>query len=261
MTHDRLHFVHISDTHLSSDITYNSDTALITPHAGAQALLRELQALPFQPDFILHTGDVGYDPYPHIYPFIRDLLSQVPYPIYAIAGNHDHPAALMATLMEREQTYYDVEVRGLQLVCLDSNGPAEPPAGCITDDQLAWLDALCSAPDARPLVVAVHHNPLPVGVPWLDDFMGLTNGEALHRILLRSRDRLRGVFHGHIHMGADIYRDGILYSAAPSPWRQFKVWPGYNSFDTLHDTDAQPGFNVITIDNQQTFIQRHRYRL
>ena len=27
----------------------------------------------------------------------------------------------------------------------------------------------------------------------------LRNGEALHKILLKAKDRLRGVFYGHIH--------------------------------------------------------------
>jgi Icc protein len=145
------------------------------------------------------------------------------------------------------------------MVCLDNNGPAEPPRGFVTKDQLEWLTDICSAQDSRPLVVAVHHNLLPVGVPWLDDFMSTTNGEAVHRTLLPARDRLRGVFFGHVHQNLDIYRDGILYCSTLSSWGQFHAWPG--QIETTHDVGAEPGYNVVMLTRDQTYIRRCRFRL
>ena len=145
------------------------------------------------------------------------------------------------------------------IICLDSNGPAEPPRGFIIEEQLAWLEKLCAADDPRPLIVAVHHNLLPVGIPWLDDYMRTINGEAVHQALLPARHRLRGVFFGHVHQNLDMYRDGILYASTLSSWTQFQAWP--EQIETIQDTNADPGFSVVTLTRDQTYIRRCRFDL
>src|SRR5262249_9557039 len=141
---------------------------------GAEALVKQVNALPFKVDFILHTGDVAYDPEPEPYHAAKMILGQLKQPVYYVCGNHDHPAALQQILLGQSTIKnpfdYEFEVNGVQFIVVDSNGPAEPPRGYITADQLAWLDDLCSKTDSRSLVVAIHHNVIPTGSPWLDDF-------------------------------------------------------------------------------------------
>ena len=258
-----MHFVHISDTHLDHDPNFMVEHLDFTIYEGARALIAQINALPFTPDFVLHTGDVAYDPIPEAYETVRALFATLKYPIYYVAGNHDHKVALQRTLMGRDQTdivtplHYEFEARGVQVVCVDSNGPAEPPRGFMTDDQLAYLEQVCTPDDARPLVIAVHHNVLKVGVPWLDDFMGITNAEDFHQIVVKARQRLRGVFHGHTHQNMETLRDGVLYSGVLSSWRQYHACPGQE--ETIEDDQAEPGFNVVTITGEQTFIRRHRF--
>lgn len=256
-----LRFVHISDTHINPDPAYSAYGLPYTVHVAARALVRQIQNLPFAPDFVLHTGDVVYDPDPDAYAAARDILSGIPYPVYYVTGNHDQPAALQRFLLGSSDILapfnYTVDVKGVQLVVVDSNGPAQFPAGFVTEPQLAWLEGLCSAPDDRPLVVAVHHNVLPVGVPWLDDYMRITNGEDFHAALLPARHRLRGVFFGHVHQDLTLARDGILYTSVLSSWSQLHAWPGQT--DTVVDESAQPGFNVVTLTRDQTYIRRHQF--
>ncbi|MCB9452940.1 MAG: metallophosphoesterase [Anaerolineaceae bacterium] len=256
-----LRFIHISDTHISPDPDYHRE---YTPHSaqeGARALVRELNALPFTPDFVLHTGDVAYNPDPDAYPTCRDILGAIRYPVYYLAGNHDDSAALQRILLRHEDVllpfHYTFAVNGVLFACVDSNGPAEPPRGYVTDEQLAWLAGICAADDEHPLVVAVHHNVLPVDVPWLDDYMPMVNGEAFHAALLPAKDRLRGVFHGHTHQQTDTLRDGILYSSVASSWSQFHGWPEMTH--TTPDSGAEPGYNMVTITPDQTFIRRCRF--
>lgn len=261
MTEPLLRFVHISDTHLSPDPEYASDWAPYHPNRGAEALVEQINALPFTPDFVLHTGDVAAHPNPAAYQLARDLLGRIRFPVHYVAGNHDDAVMLQRELLgvERPADPFDYvfEVNGVQVVCLDSNGPAQEPAGSIRSAQLAWLADLCASADPRPLVVAVHHNVLPTGVPWLDSYMGLTNGAALHQALLPARHRLRGVFSGHIHQNTQTLRDGILYASVLSSWYQIHAWPGQT--DTVREPDAEPGFSVVTITAGQTFIRQHRY--
>lgn len=258
-----LTFIHISDTHIHPDADYTGNYADYASLVGARALVNQINNLPFQPDFVLHTGDVVYDPVPEAYGLAQEVLGQLKAPVYYLAGNHDHGAALQQALMPQVKVagtlYYTFEAQGVQFICLDSNGAAEPPRGQMSATQLAWLDALCSAPDERPLVVAVHHNLKPGGFPWLDDYMGIVNGDDLHTILLKARGRLRGVFHGHIHQNTDLYRDGILYSSTLSSWTQFLAWPGMDA--TNADVGAEPGFSVVTVTQNQAFIRRWRFSM
>ena len=53
MSETLLRFVHISDTHFNPDPEYIKSYAQYTPLPGAQALVEAVNALPFQPDFIL----------------------------------------------------------------------------------------------------------------------------------------------------------------------------------------------------------------
>jgi 3',5'-cyclic AMP phosphodiesterase CpdA len=254
-----LTFIHISDTHLNPDMDYTNPYARYHPAQGMAALTAALQTLPFTPDFVLHTGDIAFDPHPDIYDDIRRTMAQLPFPVHYVAGNHDDTAAIQRVLMQRPAAapylYYELEINGVQLIVLDSNGPAELPAGHIPAAELDWLDALCSADDDRPLVIATHHNVVAVGVPWLDDYMRTNNGQALHEIILKARHRLRGVFHGHIHQAVDVLRDGVLYVSAASPWCQFASYPGM--VHTAADPLARPGYNVVTLTRTQTYIRRH----
>lgn len=253
-----LRFVHLSDTHLSPDPAYTYGDADYPALPGAQALVAAVNALPFTPDFILHTGDAAYHREAAAYEVVRAVMRDLTAPVYYVAGNHDDGTLLMRGLMGRDDLYYTFEANGVQVVCLDSNGDsATPPAGHVSDEQFDWLARVCRPDDPRPLVVAVHHNPLDVGIPWLDDFMGLVNGEALHTALLPLRERLRCVLHGHVHMNIEVLRDGILYASAASSWYQLHAYPGQT--DTLADHGAEPGFSVVTVDRAQTFIRRYRF--
>jgi 3',5'-cyclic-AMP phosphodiesterase len=264
MSQPLLTFVHISDTHISPDPDYGLDEWRHTTHDGAEALVHHVNALSFPVDFVLHTGDVIYNPDAQAYHTARAMLGQINYPVYYAAGNHDDPVALQRILLGRSDIlssfHYEFEVNGVQIIVLDSNGPVEPPHGIIVPEQMAWLRGLCSKADARPLVVAVHHNALPVGSPWLDDSMRITNGEALHETLLLAKNRLRGVFFGHVHQSISMYRDGILYTSGLSSWSQLHGWLGLT--ETVRDEGAECGFNVVTLtDDGTTYVRRWRFRV
>ena len=121
MSETLLSFVHISDTHISADPHYNQDGAMHTPLVGAKALVRQLNTLPFPPDFVLHTGEVAYNPDETAYPVAYEVLSALKVPVYYLAGNHDDAATLqrimLGTKAEAVKTPFDYqfEVNGVQI--------------------------------------------------------------------------------------------------------------------------------------------------
>lgn len=253
-------FIHISDTHIHSNPDHSRDFAQYPPNLGAKTLVQAINQLPFNIDFVLHTGDVVYDPVPEMYSTARDILSQLKYPVHYVAGNHDAAGALQNTLIQNGDTglqvHYTFEVNGVQFAIVDSNGASKPPAGHFTDAQLAWIGDICDADDPRPLVIATHHNVLPVGIPWLDNYMAVTNWQDFHQAILPAKRRIRGVFFGHVHQNIDIVRDGILYASTLSSWVQFLSYPQLDK--TTGDPSAEPGFSLVMVSAEQTFIRRYR---
>ena len=257
-----LSFIHISDTHLAVDTSYNLPGLSHSPQEGAEALLAALRALPLVPDFILHTGDVVDSPDPIAYQRANALFNDFPAPVVALAGNHDDASMLQRELLGRMDTQiphcFEFERAGVQFLALDSSRPPSP-AGELGTQQREWLSERCATADARPLVVALHHNPFQTPPsPWWDA-MSLRDGEDFHQAPLPARERLRGVFFGHIHQPLQYYRDGILYSAVNGSWESLHYYPHAEDFQI--DTESLPSFNLVHIGARTTTIRRHSFQV
>ncbi len=255
-----LTFVQISDTHLYLDPEQVTDFIPFSPLPGTNAVIDAVNALPFPIDFVLHTGDVMTDPEnAEDYQYAVQLLSRLNAPVYYMPGNHDRTDGMRQYLMpghvfpSDSQFYYAFEVNGVQIVMLDSHIP-RTGHGIISDEQFEWLAEICTPSDPRPLVVALHHHPIELGVPWFDT-LALRNGQTLHNRLSQVRDRLRGVFYGHIHQNTATMRDGISYFSCLSSWYQLRSWHGQKQ--PHKDPVQQPGFNVVTVTADDLIVQRY----
>ncbi|MEM6281348.1 MAG: metallophosphoesterase [Chloroflexota bacterium] len=262
-----LRFVHISDTHYSPQ-SYDPPPSRLHPRECTHMLIEQVNALPFTPDLILHTGDVAYDPHPEIYPEARDLFTTLKAPVVYVPGNHDHSAAMQDVLMGRspeditQPLYHTQAFNDVRFIFLDANSAdIPPPAGEVSQAQLAWLAQQLDAHDPRPIVVAIHHPLMKTQFSaWYDEFMMTINGDAVHDLLKTAVDRVRGVFFGHVHQNITFYRDGIMYSGVNSSWTQFYTLPD-QGMETRNDLNADPAFNVVTLTDEGTIVQRYTYRV
>lgn len=246
MTDILLSFVHLSDTHLHVDPTFKGKRAW-SAHPTAKAVIQSINALPHPVDFVLHTGDLGNDPLraEHYLALRDELFGLLRPPMLVIAGNHDHRVWLREAFHpQHSQPYFVAEFNGVQVVCLDSSVPYQA-YGEIEPEQWAWLEALCAADSTKPLVVALHHHPLPLGAQAMDGLM-LRDGEALHQTLLKARHRLKCVLFGHIHEQVTQLRDGILYASTFSTWYQSRTWHGQHGDFVKADVHL-PGYTVVTL--------------
>lgn len=256
MAEKLLTFVHISDTHIHPARDYTGSLVDFSSRLPTAALINAINILPAEVDFVLHTGDVVEDRhYAQTYEMAARVLSKLNYPYYTIPGNHDDAKKLQHDLLKREtikptldETF---EVNGVQIMLLDSSSPGDA-SGYLMQEQLVWIEAELSKPDERPLVVALHHHPLPTDAPWMDNIK-LINGDKLHALLLKVKDRLRGVFYGHIHLQSVTMRDGIPYYSVSSGWFQTQLWHGQTT--PRHDRLHNPGFNLVTLTETDTFVR------
>lgn len=259
-----LTFVHISDSHLATDPAWSGPLTDILPRPGAEALVREIESLPIPIDFVLHTGDVHSDPECEAdYQQAAALFGRLPMPVYFLPGNHDRGDWLQRALSGCDEPAphadQEFETGGVQFLLLDSSAPElDQHYGWLEAEQLDWLARRCAADDERPLVVAVHHNPLSLVVPWLEGIV-LRNGEALHDALLPARERLRCVLYGHVHESVLTLRDGIAYQSVRSSWFQTQTWHGQEQ--PFHEPLHWPGYNLVTLTARDTFVRHCRVRL
>lgn len=260
-----LRFVHISDTHYAPT-DYDRPPSRFDPRHGVRALIAQVNGLATQPDLILHTGDVAYDPYPEIYDEIAQVFGEFKAPLTYIPGNHDHNATLQTHLLKRTAVqvplYRTALIQGVRFIYLDTNHPnAQPPRGYVSDEQIDWLRTQLHADEAHPVVIAVHHPLLKTHLSeWFDEYMMTINGDAVHAVLAGASDRIRGVFFGHVHQSMTFYQDGVMYTSVNSSWTQFDTLPGQD-MTTFNALAADPSFNLVTITTDGTYIQRYPYRV
>ena len=260
-----LTFVHVSDSHLVTD-PHRAGMEFVPALSAAEALVREIEALPAPVEFVLHTGDVNHDPQREDnYRRTLELYSRLGVPVYFLPGNHDHSVWLQRVLQGRENSGphadQEFETGGVQFLLLDSSvadAGDDVGHGYLEPEQLAWLEHRCAAQDSRPLVVALHHNPLSLAVSWPEDLI-LRNGEALHEILLPARQRLRCVLYGHIHESLLTLRDGIPYHSVRGSWFQLRTW--YGQQEMSPEPIQWPGYNLVTLTERDTFVRHCRVRL
>lgn len=171
------------------------------------------------PDAVLVTGDIGDDMSAAAYANFRRALGRCGAPVICLPGNHDDPA-LMAQLLEGDGFQYCGSARlgPWGVVLLDTHVPGRPH-GRLSDRELGRLDTELRALHDVPVLVCLHHPPMPVGSTWLDA-VGLTNGDAFFEVLDRHAN-VRCVLAGHVHQAFDAQRGPVRVLASPSTCAQF----------------------------------------
>ncbi len=237
----------ITDTHLYAD----PDGCLLglPTRRSFEAVLALARVLADgrEPDAVLLSGDLVHDERPEGYLYLRGRMQDLGIPFHAIPGNHDRVGLLAGHLDPGAgQRVRGVLVGGWHLVLLDSTLPGED-GGRLGPDGLMALDLTLGACPGLPTLVCLHHQPVPVGSPWLDG-IGLADGEALLAVLARHA-QVRGVVWGHVHQEFDGVRSGLRLLGTPSTCVQFLPdsadfaldtrTPGLRWLDLLPDGDIE----------------------
>ena len=264
MTKDPVYFVHISDTHIGPSAAFSRHGHFPLP--CVQKLVEVINAMPVQPDFIIHTGDVVAEPDPVSWRLAVEAFSSLKAPIYFVNGNHDTASDIRQFLAmgphsdagsDSSQMSYTFEVKEFEFLVLDARGPDEiDPHGLLPESQLDLAAETASA-DGLPLTIFIHYPVLPMNSPWMDENMLILNGDRLHEALRPAAGRIRGVFHGHIHQHMQNVRDGITYTSVASAFSQFGAWP--NDVITHFDGNHDPGYSFVHLLEEQTIVHQHTF--
>jgi Icc protein len=228
----------LTDTHLFADPD-GEHHGVHTRNSLRRVLAAALDKYP-APDAILMTGDLSQDYSRGAYLAIRELLAQVPAPVYFLPGNHDDPA-LMAEILGTGNFHYCEPLRlGNWLLPMLDTWDGDRAGGLVGAEALAALDRQLESSTLPHALVCLHHQPVPVHCKWLDS-VGLDDGDRLMEVIGR-HPRVRGVVWGHIHQQFEDTVGEVQLMGSPSTCFQFL--PRQDTFDV--DT-LPPGYRRICL--------------
>jgi Icc protein len=210
--------LHLTDTHLSDRRPAHPPRAFADAvHAfsgrttgEAAALVVEEVGIPARPDLVLHTGDVADEPSAAAYAAGRELLARIGAPALVTAGNHDDAPALAAAFGEAAPVgcgALDLGRWRIVTVCSARLGQAHGHFGAAV---LGHLDELLDTD--RPTLVGTHHPP----VPACPDPDCTAEDAAAFLDVVDRHPNVVAVASGHLHLVADLERNGVRYLASPS---------------------------------------------
>jgi 3',5'-cyclic AMP phosphodiesterase CpdA len=181
-------------------------------------------------DFLLIPGDLTQHGEADNHAWLQKRLSQLPFPVYVVPGNHDVPNLLPdeRTIGLKDfpyyyhqfgydnpgQLYYSREVLpGVLLIGLNSNqfDASGKQIGRLDERQLVWLEQVLAQNQDKLVLVMVHHNVVEHLPGQSRHAMGrrymLDNAPAVLKILKKAGVNL--VFTGHLHVQDVAYHEGI----------------------------------------------------
>ena len=156
-----LQFVQISDSHIGFNKPANTDVT-----ATMQAAIAKINALPHQPDFIIHTGDLTHQSKPKEFDDMDGVLKDCKVKdIFYVPGEHDTSVDDGQLYRERygKNTkgagWYSFDHKGVHLVGLVNVVQLEG-MGKLGREQLDWLQQDLKSVSASTPVVLFAHIPL-----------------------------------------------------------------------------------------------------
>jgi len=212
-------------------------------------------------DFCLLTGDLADAGGDAAYASLAEALRRLPMPAHLLPGNHDSRAAL-----HRQFPQLPADDGGFMQAALDTPAgrfllldtvEVGAPWGSYCVQRREWLAQQLAAAGDLPLYVAMHHPPLALGIPSMDQF-ALRDAEAFWSIIAPHRTRIRHLFFGHLHRPIGGSWRGIPFSCASSPNHQVALDLTTVRGDDVPGCREPAGFAVILIDADSIVVHHQQ---
>jgi 3',5'-cyclic AMP phosphodiesterase CpdA len=208
-----LHFVQISDSHMGFNKPANPDVV-----STLQAAIDKIDALPQQPEFIIHTGDLSHASKPAEFDTLDQVLKGAKTKqVYFVPGEHDTSVDDGKQYLERYgkntkgRGWYSFNHKDVHFVGLN-NVAAIEGLGKLGADQVQWLAAdLKAQPASRPVVVFAHIPLWSVYPEW-----GWGTEESAEVLGNLKRFGSVTVLNGHIHQVMQKVEGNVTFHTAMS---------------------------------------------
>ena len=207
-----LNIIQITDTHVFSDsqqTVFDVNTTQQFHHA-----IEQIKRDPKQPDLIFLTGDIAHDETREAYQMVAETLSSLGRPIYWIPGNHDNPS-FMSEVFDQYFLFHKEKVFHFDawtFIFINTKYGASD-AGYFNDTDKDVIEAEMTHCDSQHNVcIVMHHNPIAVGTPLMDQTM-IQNNEEFWRCI-KQYDQIKHIICGHVHNSYRICHDGVTIESS-----------------------------------------------
>jgi 3',5'-cyclic AMP phosphodiesterase CpdA len=215
-------FVQISDSHIGFALPANPDVA-----GTLNATVDRINALPQQPAFVMHTGDVTHLARADQFDQAKNILGRLRAPLFVIPGEHDAIGAAGAARFaaafpnpDAPHGWWSFDRNGVHFVAL-VNVFNDETMGVLGSEQLDWLAKDLAAQKNDTPIVVFGHVPLYALYPaW-----GWTTEDGAKAIAMLRRFSAVTVLNGHIHQ-IITQRDGRIAFATAAATAYPQPAPG-----------------------------------
>jgi 3',5'-cyclic-AMP phosphodiesterase len=251
-------FVQISDSHIGFHQAANPDVT-----ATLQSCVSAINALPEQPDFVVHTGDITHLSTPQQFDDAHAILHTLRAPLIALPGEHDVLGNDFKPYLSNfkikgatDGGWASWDAGGVHYVVL-LNVFSFETMGLIGNDQLDWLRRdLAARPPSTPIVVFTHVPLYALFPSW-----GWTTQDGANALaLLRPFDHVT-VLYGHIHqivthVDGNLHFASAMSTAYPQPAPGTAPKPGPLALP--HDGLLHAiGYRNVQVDRGDADFQDH----
>lgn len=248
--------IHITDPHLvtAGEILHGLD-----PYLRLTACVDDILEHHGDAVCCVITGDLAHRGEAAAYEALRTQVERIPFPCFALVGNHDVRALFTEAFPERlddgqgfVQGRFDIgDATLLMLDTLDEGNNG----GLYCERRQTWLAQQLQNLGDRPTYLFMHHPPFDIGIPSLDR-IGLSNPEPFIQITA-GRDNLRHLFFGHVHRPVCGSWRGIPYSTMRGLNHQVPF--DLHTISPVPKSHEPPAYAVVFLDKDQVTVHLHDY--
>ncbi len=231
----------------------------LNPRARLEAAIADINAHHDDAELCLFTGDLADHGAPEAYDALRETLAALRVPYRLTIGNHDDRTAFQRAFPEAPRDEHGfvqtvVTTGAGDMILLDTHEPGQA-SGSFCAKRQAWLEARLAEATGRPVYLFMHHPPLDLGIPSLDQ-IGLVDKQGFVEAVSGAGD-IRHIFFGHVHRPVSGSWRGISYASLRSLVHQVP-------FDLVTERPvpydhAPPGYNVILLEGEDTVVHHHEF--
>jgi len=238
--------LHLTDIHLYAEA--GRELKGINTRQSFRAVQELALRHHFDADLTILGGDLAQDESEEAYRYLAGEIEKMRMPFVYVPGNHDDIDLMRSYLGE---ITFSVGLDGWQLIFLNTHIDGEV-AGFLVESQLKLLERELLAVKDKPVLIIMHHPPVPIDSEWLDEIC-LLNSNAFWQVVDRFPS-VKCVLFGHAHQAFDQMRGSVRLLCSPATAIQFM--PKQNDFRL---DKRSPGYRWLTLKsdgNIETGIER-----
>lgn len=248
----------MSDPHFQNEGTIGG----LNPRLQLTAAIEHANTHHLDADFLVLSGDLLGDGIEGDYAVMASYLAKSDIPIHPMMGNHDKrdgfrrgltlPANAMPDFVQ-----YSLDTPDGIIICLDTHKIGSD-AGQFCEVRQTWLNLVLTKAANKHAYIFMHHPPLALELPRLDEIMLEEDNDFLN--LIRGHGNVKHLFMGHVHRAMCGTIDGFPFATLPALSFQVPAPRPAWEWETFKPASEAPQYGVLYIENGNVILQYTQFR-